>query len=137
MVAERVRARVGARSGVRVRVWAPCVLARAVHRFVDHRVWHVQEGERRLGDKVVPAGVEQRERWHNEVMLTTAWPCHDVLGDGRGCSGDAMMSRGGARFQREAKVVKGTWSTLKFPAWAPFGLLPTRCSTKWPNEIYF
>ena len=58
-------------------------------------------------------GKARREEWHGEVMLTTAWPCHDVLGDGRGCSGDAIMSRGGAGFQREASGWQGrTWSSI-------------------------
>jgi hypothetical protein len=63
-----------ARSGAR-----PCTLWRAraclgafvpacvVHQCVEHRVWHVQEGEGKGQDMVVHAEVDQRGGWHGCV----------------------------------------------------------------------
>jgi hypothetical protein len=30
-----------------------------------------------------------------------------------------------------------TWSTPQNPAWAHIYIMPTRCLTKWPKELYF
>ena len=59
-------------SGARVRFWACIVPACVVPHWVEQRVWHVQEGEERLCDKVWHIGFEQGE---SEQMCVHVMPC--------------------------------------------------------------
>ena len=39
--------------------------------FVEAGVWHDQESERELMDKVVQGGGDQRGKWHGDGMVST------------------------------------------------------------------
>ena len=82
---------------------------------------------------VVHTGCERRRGWHEGDMVAGMVVILAMVAKWGWCRGLALV----LRWSGEAEVVSGLGPLWKFPAWASFGSLPTRCSTKWPNEIYF
>ena len=65
---------------------------------------------------VVHTGCERRRGWHEGDMVAGMVVILAMVAKWGWCRGLALV----LRWSGEAEVVKWTWSTLEFSAWAPF-----------------